>query len=165
MAKTPFMMLVLLVCVTLRKASADDLSEIDVETNVSDEMESMKVERSTKYMSRNQIRNEFIRHYNQIEAMRKTLDSLTSGPDYTSFNSRMSTLKTDLATVSTNDETIGDTLQTTCGSLDTLLDSSTVDCCYTDYTVFCVPRSDLTDKDPSYDVTAGTCGVCPDFST
>jgi len=170
MTKISFFMCLLVVCINRRHAELDDLSGsiADEEPNVSDGMEQKEMEERSKYMTNNQIRNEFTRQYNQILAMSKQLATLESGgPSYTSFNTRVSDAKSDLVTIKQNDATIGSSLLETCGSIDLLLDGNNpaIDCCYTDYTVYCLPRTDILSKDPSYTTTAGACSTCPDFSS
>lgn len=132
-------------------------------------------ERGSKYLTNRQIRNKFTRQWSKIKELRDKIKVIeTSGGgnvDLTALKGKVSTAETDITNLKSNQEKIGDSLQTKCEQLDRLmdaLDTDKMDCCKTDFVVMCisqaVSRLDSANNANKFAVDAqgvGTCKACP----
>ena len=117
-----------------------------------------------RYMSNNQIRNKFIIQNNRLAHITKTLDRLETSDsnDVAATQKRIDAAEVDVKDIQTNKLDIEATLKKSCGYLDSLMDSSSVDCCINGFTVFCLTRSAMQAWDADFDTTSGQCTACPD---
>ena len=128
-------------------------------------------ERGSKYLTNRQIRNKFTTQWNKIKEIRDKLKSIEASGggnvDLTALKGKVSTAETDITNLKTNQQKIGDSLQTKCEQLDRLYESNTekADCCKTDYVVMCVSQSisrGTTDSAFTNEARAeGVCLECP----
>ena len=121
------------------------------------------------YLSQQQIRNNFILQWNKLKPL---LDRLDDAEDIAGkvkkLSDQVDQLETDIITLQDHEESITNSFETKCETLDTLLDPD-YDCCLSDdkFTLECVSRTFWVAAqafDLFLDFTAdkGVCSICPD---
>ena len=144
---------------------AESLEVKSVDEMVSDELEEgkYKEERKLPYLTNNQMRNKFIRQYNQIVVLQNRLQAIEdTNVSLDSLKTDVSTAESTISGIQSNEKDIDESLDNNCKQLDYVLDSDSVDCCKTDYVVICLERSSMILFDSSFDTTKGNCPTCPD---
>ena len=128
------------------------------------------MEKRQKYLTQNQIRNNFILQWNKLKPL---LDRLGEAEDIAgtvkNLSDQVDQIETDIITLQNHEESITNSFETKCGALDTLLDPD-YDCCLSDdkFTLECVSRSFWTSVQPiglflGFTATKGDCSICPEF--
>ena len=121
------------------------------------------------YLSQQQIRNNFILQWNKLKPL---LDRLDDAEDIAgkvkNLSDQVDQLETDIITLQDHEESVINSFEEKCETLDTLLDPD-YDCCLSDdkFTLECVSRSiwvPAQDFGLFLDFTAdkGVCSICPD---
>ena len=120
-----------------------------------------------RYLTNNQIKNKFTKAWNRDVAMdARIMAAEAEIATFEAMLSRLETAESEITTLKANQEQIQVSMKVKCSKLDGLLDtgddSTTQDCCQSDYYVLCLGRSSANlfaafVKDP-----AGTCEACPE---
>ena len=120
------------------------------------------------YISQQQIRNNFILQWNKLKPL---LDRLDDAEDIAgtvkNLSDQVDQLETDIITLQDHEESVTNSFQTKCETLDTLLDPD-YDCCLSDdkFTLECVSRIFWVSVQPlglflGFTADKGVCSICP----
>ena len=120
------------------------------------------------YLSQQQIRNNFILQWNKLKPL---LDRLDDAEDIAGkvkkLSDQVDQLETDIITLQDHEESITNSFETKCETLDTLLDPD-YDCCLSDdkFTLECVGRAFWVSVQPlglflGFTADKGVCSICP----
>ena len=121
-----------------------------------------------KYLTQQQIRNNFILQWNKLRPVLDRLDELEDiAGTVQNLSDQVDQLETDITTLQDHEDSITKSFESKCETLDTLLDPD-YDCCLSDdkFTLECVSRSFWQFAQTSgnfLDFTAedGVCRICP----
>ena len=122
------------------------------------------------YLSQQQIRNNFILQWNKLKPL---LDRLDDAEDIAgkvkNLSDQVDQLETDIITLQDHEESITNSFEEKCETLDTLLDPD-YDCCLSDdkFTLECVSRTVWLNAQTfglflDFTANKGVCSICPDF--
>ena len=120
------------------------------------------------YLSQQQIRNNFVLQWNKLKPL---LDRLDDAEDIAgtvkNLSDQVDQLETDIITLQDHEESITNSFETKCETLDILLDPD-YDCCLSDdkFTLECVSRTFWVSVQPlglflGFTADKGVCSSCP----
>ena len=124
-----------------------------------------------KYLSQQQIRNNFILQWNKLRPVLDRLDELEDiAGTVQNLSDQVDQLETDITTLQDHEESVKNAFETKCETLDTLLDPD-YDCCLSDdkFTLECVSRLFWQSVQPiglfpDFTADDGVCSICPPTS-
>ena len=122
-----------------------------------------------KYLTQQQIRNKFILQWNKLRPVLDRLDELEDiAGTVQNLSDQVDQLETDIITLQDHEESIANSFEEKCETLDTLLDPD-YDCCLSDdkFTLECVPRTFWVPAQAfglflDFTEDKGVCSICPD---